>query len=114
MCLRTTAWLSLFAGRENMSDAELLLLIESRKKSGGIAALLNLFLPGAGYIYCGRWIPGLFAFAFTAALFVLSWGFAAVGLVMMLVIDGFLCAGRYNRLLVERTLKERVKLQRVP
>ncbi|MEW6167903.1 MAG: hypothetical protein AB1651_09435 [Pseudomonadota bacterium] len=96
-----------------MSDAELLLLIESRKKSGGIAALLNLFLPGAGYMYCGRWFLGLIAFAFTVTLFVLSWGFAAIGLVLMLVIDGFLCAGRHNRLLVERTLRERAKLQRV-
>lgn len=95
-----------------MSDAELLLLVESRKKSGGIAALLNLFLPGAGYIYCGRWILGIFAFFFVIALAVFSLGFAAIGLVFMLVIDGFLCAGRYNKNLITEVLKERAALQK--
>ena len=57
-----------------MSDAALLLLVESRKKSGWLAALLNLFLPGAGYIYCGRWILGIFAFFFIVALVLVSFG----------------------------------------
>lgn len=95
-----------------MSDVELLLLVESRKKSGGIAALLNLFLPGAGYIYCGRWILGIFAFFFVIALLVFSLGFAAIGLDFMLVIDGFLCANRYNKQLIEKVLKERAELQK--
>ena len=94
-----------------MSDAELLLLVESRKKSGGIAALLNLFLPGAGYVYCGRWFLGIVAFFFVIGLFVLSLGYAALGLVLMLVIDGFLCAGRYNKQLIEKVIKERVEIE---
>jgi hypothetical protein len=94
-----------------MNDAELLLLVESRKKSGGIAALLNLFLPGAGYIYCGRWLLGIFAFFFVIAMLIFSLGFAAIGIVLMLVIDGFLCAGRYNRNLINSVLKERAALQ---
>ena len=93
------------AGRA--SDAELLLLVESRKKSGGIAALLNLLLPGAGYAYCGRWLLGIFAFFFVITLFVVSLGFAAIGLVLMLVIDGFLCANRYNKRMIEEALKAR-------
>lgn len=90
-----------------MSDAELLLLVESRKKSGGVAALLNLFLPGAGYMYCGRWALGIFAFFFVIALMVSSLGVAAIGLIFMLIIDGFLCAGRYNRDLITTILEER-------
>lgn len=92
-----------------MSDAELLLTVESRKKSGLIAALLNLFLPGAGYIYCGRWFLGIFAFFFVIAMFVVSLGFAAGFIILMLVIDGFLCAGRYNNDLLKKVLEERAK-----
>ncbi len=90
-----------------MSDAELLLSVESRKKSGAIAALLNLFLPGAGYIYCGRWILGVIAFFFVIAMYIVSLGYAAIGITLMLVIDGFLCAGRYNKNLINQILKER-------
>lgn len=90
-----------------MSDAELLLLVESRKKSGWLAALLNLFLPGAGYMYCGRWFLGIVAFFFVVAMFVVSLGFAAVSIVFILIIDGFLCAGRYNKNLITQILKER-------
>jgi|GEM_PF-1447935 len=89
-----------------MSDAELLLLVETRKKSGAIAALLNLFLPGAGYMYCGRWFLGVVAFFFTIALLVFSLGLAVVGVVLMLVIDGFLCAGRYNKQVIEAAMRE--------
>lgn len=94
-----------------MSDMELLLLVESRKKSGWIAALLNLFLPGLGYAYCGRWLLGILTFFFVLALFVASFGLAAVGLALLLVIDGFLCAGRYNRELLHRVIRERQESQ---
>lgn len=98
---------SLRFGQGNiMSDAALLLLVESRKKSGWLAALLNLFLPGAGYIYCGRWILGIFAFFFIVALVLVSFGLGAIPVALLLVIDGFLCAGRYNRKLIEQILKD--------
>lgn len=70
----------------------MMLLIESRKPSGAIAALPILLLPGAGYVYCGRWVLGVVAFFFTVGLFVMSFGIAAIGLILMLVIDGLLCA----------------------
>ncbi|MDB5871810.1 MAG: hypothetical protein JWQ07_1252 [Ramlibacter sp.] len=89
-----------------MNDATLMLQVEARKKSGAVAALLNLFLPGAGYMYCGRWFLGVVAFFFTAALLIFSLGFAIVGVVLMLVIDGFLCAGRFNAALIEQALRD--------
>lgn len=97
-----------------MSDAELLLVVEARKKSGLVAALLNLFLPGAGYIYCGRWILGIVAFIFTVALIIYSLGIAVVGVVLMLIIDGFLCAGRYNQNVIKQALHERASGEGAP
>ena len=96
-----------FNKENDMSDAELLLIVESRKKSGVVAALLNLVLPGAGYMYCGRWILGIFAFLIVVVLFVISLGYLAGFLALVLILDGFLCAGRYNRKLIERVLAER-------
>jgi hypothetical protein len=90
-----------------LSDAEFLLLVDSKKKSGPVAALLNLFLPGAGYAYCGRWVLGIVAFFMVIAMLVASLGFAAVGIALILLIDGFLCAGRYNKQLVVRMIGER-------
>ena len=89
-----------------MSDATLLLQVEARKKSGWLAALLNLVIPGAGYTYCGRWFLGIIAFFFVIAMFVVSLGYAAVGLVFLLIVDGFLCAGRYNKNLILKVIAE--------
>jgi hypothetical protein len=90
-----------------MSDAEFTLLVDAKKKSGIVAALLNLVLPGAGYAYCGRWILGIFAFFMVVGMFVASFGFAAFGIALIMIIDGFLCAGRYNKELVVRMIEER-------
>lgn len=89
-----------------MSDATLLLKVEARKKSGWIAALLNLVIPGAGYVYCGRWFLGIIAFFFVIAMFIVSLGYAALGLVLLLIVDGFLCAGRYNKSLILKIIAE--------
>jgi hypothetical protein len=90
-----------------MSDAELLLLVESRKKSGVVAALMNMFIPGLGYLYCGRWLLALIVFMVVVPLTIITIGLAWVIFVLPLFIDGFLCAGRYNRKLIERILEER-------
>ena len=97
-----------------MSDATILLKVEAQKKSGWIAALLNIVIPGAGYIYCGRWILGVFAFIFVIAMFVVSLGYAALGIALMLFIDGFLCANRYNKALISRVLAEEEAKDRKP
>lgn len=92
-----------------MTDAELLLTVESRKKSGWLSALLNLFLPGFGYFYCGNWFLGLMAIGFLVMGFV-AFGFfgfvAAASFQIMFVIDGFLCAGRHNKRMITRAIKE--------
>jgi hypothetical protein len=90
-----------------MSDAELLLLVESRKKSGVVAALMNMFIPGLGYLYCGRWLLAFIVFMVVVPLTIITIGLAWVIVVLPLFIDGFLCAGRYNRKLIERILEER-------
>lgn len=94
-----------------MSDTELLLLVESRKKSGWVAALLNLIIPGAGYMYCGRWFLGLTALALVVAM-VITMPMASAGLVVVLFIDGFLSAGRHNRQLVTKIITERSQMAR--
>ena len=95
-----------------MSDAEVLLLVEARKKSGGVAALLNLFIPGAGYCYCNNWILGILVFVTVVVASILTLGWAYFGFVLLLIIDGFLCAKRYNKKLIERVIKERAEIQR--
>lgn len=95
-----------------MSDTELLLLVESRKKSRFVAILLNVFLPGAGYVYCGRWILGIVAFFFVVLLLVVSLGIAAIGLYIALIIDAALCVGRYNRKMTEDIIRSSAQLKR--
>ncbi|EIJ33551.1 hypothetical protein Thini_0926 [Thiothrix nivea DSM 5205] len=89
---------------EGFSDAKLLLLYESRKKSGIVAALLNLFLPGAGYIYSGQWITGVVTFFFVIALIIFSLGVLIIPVALALIADGFLSASRYNKKLIGNML----------
>jgi len=89
-----------------MSNTKLLLKIESKKKSGWLAAFLNLVLPGAGYAYCGRWILGLIVFPFVVFLWIVSFGLAAIPFMLIVVADGFLAAGRYNKKLIAAVLAE--------
>lgn len=89
-----------------MSDATLLLKVEARKKSGWLAAFLNLILPGAGYVYCGRWLLGIIVFIIVIALAIASGGLIAIPLVIILIADGFLSAGRYNKKLISSVLAE--------
>lgn len=95
-----------------MSDAELLLLAESRKKSGWIAALLNLFIPGLGYVYCGMWILGLFVLMLAIAIGVVTLGTGLVILYPIIFIDGFLGASRANKKMIEKLINDRACLQR--
>lgn len=97
-----------------MSDMELMLLVESRKKSGWLAAFLNLFIPGAGYMYCGRWIFGIIAFLFVAAMIAMTFGVAALVLPPILFIDGFLAAGRHNKKLISEVIRDRAAVKDVP
>ena len=89
-----------------MTEAEMLLTVESRKKSGAVAALLNLVLPGAGYMYCGRWILGMVAFVFVVAMALVSFGTMAIPLWIVLIVDGLLCANRYNKKIIQDVLNQ--------
>lgn len=99
------------APHQQTGDVGLMLLIESRKKSGWLAAFLNLVFPGAGYMYCGRPLLGVVVFLFMGAVFVFTLGLLAWVFMPILFIDGFLCAGRHNRELVEEVLRERASTQ---
>lgn len=89
-----------------MSDATLLLKVEAKKKSGWLAAGLNLVLPGAGYIYCGRWILGIIVFLLIIGIAIATKGIGTIPFVLILIVDGFLTAGRYNKKLIESVLAE--------
>ncbi|MGB9429071.1 MAG: hypothetical protein WCC11_04220 [Gammaproteobacteria bacterium] len=86
------------------SQANAMLEYEARKKSGLLAAVLNLCVPGAGYLYCDRPVLGIFVFLLFVVLPLYYFGIAGIVGVFWLiaifwlvfVIDGFLCAGRYN------------------
>ena len=41
----------------------------AKEKSTLLAIGLNLLLPGAGYIYMGKWFQGIFAFLLTFGIF---------------------------------------------
>ena len=68
-----------------------------KKKSGFLAAVLNLILPGAGYAYCGSWILGIFVFMLAIFTCVITLGFGMLALYPIVFIDGFLSANRANK-----------------
>lgn len=90
----------------NASDARLLLQVEARKKSGWLAAFLNLLLPGAGYVYCGMWVVGILAFLFIVAVAIFTAGLGLVLFWPIIFIDGFLAAGRHNRRVIAQVLRQ--------
>lgn len=77
------------------------LLYEASKKSGALAALLNIVIPGAGYFYCGNYVLGVFAFLLVLAT-LLTTGYGVFIFYLVFIADGFLCAGRYNKELAQR------------
>jgi TM2 domain-containing membrane protein YozV len=84
-------------------DTKVMLLIESKKKSGWIAAILNWFIPGVGYMYCGRVILGIIVLLITVVVAVK----AILGLFIIIpvvVIDGFLSASRYNKKMIAEVI----------
>ncbi len=75
-------------------------VVIGNRKSGLVAAFLNLLIPGLGYMYCGRILLGCFVLVLTVALVTATAGIAAVFLYPIFIIDGFLAAGRANRQMV--------------
>lgn len=85
-----------------MTDTHKLLTYESHKKSGWLAGLLNLVIPGLGYGYCGRWLLGLLAFIVVLGISMVTLGVAWPFLAVLVFLDGFLAAGRHNKDLARR------------
>gem|GEM_PF-3271991 len=81
----------------------------NKRKSGALAAGLNLVLPGLGYIYCGMYVIGLLAFPFFLFLMLGSFFIGLIPLWGILVIDGFLAAGRYNKI-IESKIQSKMKI----
>lgn len=74
--------------------------LEKKRKSGLLAAGLNLLLPGVGYMYCGRWFLGIVVIPFMIGMFYFAMTynpFMFITLWAVLIIDGFLAANRYNK-----------------
>ena len=69
----------------------------SKRKSPTVAALLNFFLAGMGYIYCERYLLGFFAFFFFCGFAVISFGLLALPLLFIYFVDGLLSARNYNK-----------------
>ena len=78
---------------------------ESQKKSGFVAAILNFFIPGIGYMYCGNIILGILVLCIAVAILVFTAGVGLVVLTPIVIIDGFLCASRANKKLGQKLLK---------
>lgn len=97
------------------SSSQVFLLYESQKKQGWLAALLNWIIPGTGYAYCGRVILGILVFILDVFLWILTIGSLGLGLPILIVfhivfiIDGFLCASRFNKKLMMSLLAGRLQ-----
>jgi TM2 domain-containing membrane protein YozV len=85
-------------------EASQMMRFESEKKSAFAAAILNLVLPGAGYMYCGYVGLGIIAMAFCLVLTVCTLGAALIIIEPVMLIDGILCAGRANKALAAKIL----------
>jgi hypothetical protein len=72
-----------------------------RKKSGLAAAIMNFLILGVGYMYCGSWVLGILAFLVTLVVVVATLGYGLFIMVPILIIDGFLAAGRANQRLLQ-------------
>lgn len=85
--------------------------IKSKEKSGRVAALLNIPLPGLGYLYAHSWImmivaPALMYHVIFRVDIAIVWIFVAW---LAFIYDGSLAAGRYNKRLYKKAAKEERK-----
>jgi TM2 domain-containing membrane protein YozV len=84
-------------------------LIETQKKSPGVACLLNAIIPGTGYMYAGRVGLGIVVLVILFPLFLLL-GFVTFGILYLIfwvavMIDGYMCAERFNKALTQKAAK---------
>jgi hypothetical protein len=75
-------------------------IVVGTRKSGLVAAFLNILIPGLGYMYCGRVLLGMMVFIITVVVIIGTAGIGALVMYPILILDGFLCAGRANRRII--------------
>jgi ribosomal protein L32 len=75
--------------------------LKGKHKSGFLAAGLNILVPGLGYMYCGRVLLGIIVLPFVVGM-VFVMPALAITMWVVLIIDGFLAAGRYNKMLEQK------------
>ncbi|MGZ3689526.1 MAG: DUF2614 family zinc ribbon-containing protein [Bdellovibrionota bacterium] len=80
----------------------------NKKKSAGVAAILNLCLPGTGYFYAGKTLFGIGVIAFVGAIIAATYFTQVYQIVSLLLVvsfcgmvDGFFTIRRYNRTAVD-------------
>ncbi len=110
--LRLTGTPPISSGFLPKDPASNYLIYQALKKSRGMAFLLNFLLPGAGFIYAGKWITGaliLLVCFVLGALVAPSHGYflvVSVPIEILVLIFGFRAVSRYNHRLAKRMMVE--------
>lgn len=79
---------------------------ELTKKSELLTMVLNVIIPGFGYIYCGRYFLGIFCFILFILALVATLGIGCLVLIPIYIIDGVLVAKQYNKDLLSKLYDE--------
>lgn len=86
------------------NTSEQLLIASTMKKSEGVACVLNFFVPGVGYAYCGRVFLGIFVFLLVTVFSISTMGLLLPVFMIVCAIDGVLSVRRYNKQLIQRAI----------
>ena len=91
-----------------MSDA-LHYELKSKEKSGRVAAIINIFLPGIGHFYAGSWIMGVIFMVAVALLLTQVNAIAGIVAWLVAVFDGSMAANRTNKRMYKKAAKQAAK-----
>jgi len=89
-----------------MDNVQTQLYYDTHKKSGWFAAILNMIIPGAGYMYCGNILLGILVLILFIVISIVTLGYGSVVIYAIIFIDGFLGASRFNKKLVKKIMKQ--------
>ena len=80
-----------------------------REKSLPLAIVLNVLLPGLGYVYMGKWIVGIFACLLILGIYLISNIFiipAWIVMNLMMLIDMMILKGKNKEKVLRNNLKK--------